>query len=100
MKTIACAVILILVTTTTSCDESHATQSHVPPGPDPVKVLEEKVETERQLRQEAEALAAEQAAGRGNWQLASLGLCLFAVAAFIGGTAIGTRGRYHASVTS
>ena len=91
--------ILLAGFTLPGCDNnSHATQSSVPPpGPDPVAVLEEKIEAERQLREKAEALAAEQAASKDNWQLASLGLGLFAVVAFFGGTSIGTRGRHHAS---
>ena len=103
MKTIITIVLILLAGfTLTSCDDdSHtttATESFAPPpGPDPVAVLEEKIEAERQLREKAEALAAEQAASKDNWQLASLGLGLFAVVAFFGGTSIGTRGRHHAS---
>ncbi len=99
MKTIITIVLILLAGfTLTSCDETNATESFAPPpGPDPVAVLEEKIVAERQLREKAEALAAEQAASKDNWQLASLGLGLFAVVAFFGGTSIGTRGRHHAS---
>jgi hypothetical protein len=100
MKTIACAVILILVTATTSCEKSNASQPGIPPGPDPLKVLEKQVAAERQLRTEAEGRVEKEAAARDLWQLAALGLGVVTVLAFIGGTAIGTRGRYHASLTS
>lgn len=102
MKSIITMGLTLLVGfTLTSCDESNAKASFVaPPGPDPVTVLEEKMETERQLREKAEALAAEQVTSKNNWQLAALGLCLFAVVAFFGGTSIGTRGRNHANTAS
>ena len=99
MKTIITIVLILLAGfTLTSCDETNSTEFFAPPpGPDPVAVLEEKIEAERQLREKAEALASEQAASKDNWQLASLGLGLFAVVALFGGTSIGTRGRHPAS---
>jgi hypothetical protein len=100
MKTITCAVIIILVAATTSCEESIASPPKKPPGPDPVQVLEKQVATERQLRTEAEGRVKKEAAARDLWQLAALGLGVVTMFAFIGGTAIGTRGRHHASVTS
>ena len=100
MKTIACAVILILVTATTSCEKSNASQPKTPPGPDPMEVLEKQVAAERQLRAKAENRVEKEAAARDRWQLAALGLGAVTVFAFFGGTAIGTRGRNHASVTS
>lgn len=102
MKTKIITIVLILLAGSmlTSCDRSNANENLKPPAPNPIKVLEEKVESERQLRQEAESLAAEEAASKGNWQLAALGLCLLAVIAFFGGTSIGTRGRYHAGTAS
>ena len=99
MKTIICAVILILVAATTSCEESAATQTKTPHGPDPMTVLEEQVATERQLRTEAEGRVEKEAAARDLWQLATLCLGIVTVLAFVGGTAIGTRGRDHASTT-
>ena len=100
MKTITCAVILLLVAATTSCEESPASQPAAPPGPDPVELLERQVATERQLRAEAEGRVEKEAAARNLWQQAALGLGVAAVLAFFGGITIGTRGRYHASATS
>ena len=100
MKTITCAVILILGATTSSCEKSFASQPKTPPGPDPMEVLEKQVTAERQLRTEAEGRVEKEAAARDLWQLASLGLATLTIIAFIGGTAIGSRGRHHATVTS
>lgn len=99
MKTIACAVILILVTATTSCEKSFASQPKSPPGPDPMAVLEKQVAAERQLRTEAEGRVKKEAATRDLWQLATLGLGVVTMFAFIGGTAIGSRGRHHAAIS-
>jgi hypothetical protein len=101
MKTIITIVLMLLTgSMLTSCDRSNATETSTPPGRDPITVLEEKVEVERQLRAEAEALASDETTSKNNWQLASFGLGLFAVLAFFTGTSIGTRGRYHADLAS
>lgn len=100
MKTIIFAVILIFVAATTSCEKSAVTQTKAPPGPDPVTVLEEQVATERQLREEAQAKVEEETTVRNRWQMATLGLAVVALIGFFGGTAIGSRGRYHANVPS
>jgi len=101
---ITITVILLAGSMLTGCDQSTASVPFTPPGPDPVTVLEEQIEAERQLREEAQAKAEkaearveEAATGKGNWQLAALGLSVLAVLGFFGGTAIGSRGRYHAS---
>lgn len=99
MKTIACAVILILVTATTSCEKSFASQPKSPPGPDPMAVLEKQVAAERQLRTEAEGRVEKEAAARDLWQMAALGLATLTLIAFFGGTALGSRGRHHAAIS-
>ncbi|MGJ8644157.1 MAG: hypothetical protein ACSHX9_12175 [Luteolibacter sp.] len=101
MKTIITTVLTMLAgLTLISCDESHATKTSTPPDSDPVTVLEEKVEMERQLRVEAEVRADEETSATDLWRLASMGLATLTLVAFFGGTAIGSRGRHHAAVTS
>ena len=128
MKTII-TIVLVLLTGSmlTSCDKSKAgspqTSASQPPQPpprisDPVAVLEDQVESERQLRKEAEAKAGnaeakaeakveeaeakveKSAINKGNWQLIALGLSVLVILGFFGGTAIGSRGRNHANTTS
>lgn len=98
--TITVIIVLLLGAMLTSCDELHASVPVTPPGPDPVKVLEERVESERQLREEAEAKVEQESIVRGHWQLAALGLSILGILGFFGGTAIGSRGRGHASIPS
>ena len=108
MKSMVITIVLILLAGTmlTSCDESKATktteapETFTPPGPDPVKVLEKQVVSERELREAAEGRAEEASSAKDRWQLSTLGLGLLTVVAFFGGTAIGSRGRHHASSTS
>ena len=100
MKITTCAVILLLVAAINSCERSPVSQRKTPPEPDPVTILEGQVATERELRTEAEGRVEKEATSRDLWQLAALGLAVVAVFAFIGGTAIGTRGRNHASSRS
>lgn len=115
MKTIITIVLVLLVgSMLTSCDESTASVPPPPPPPNPVTVLEDQVESERQLRLEAEAKVDKAEAkvgkveekveeaiiGKGNWQLVALGLSVLVVLGFFGGTAIGSRGRAHAAATS
>ena len=100
MKTILSFIILALVLITTSCDKPGPIESSTPSGPDPLTLLEEKMETERQLREEAEAKVEEEITNKSHWQLAAIGLSGLAMIAFFGGTAIGSRGRHHASATT
>jgi phage tail tape-measure protein len=81
-----------------SCDKIPGTQAP-PSAVDPVTVLEDQVASERELREKAEAKAEEEAGSRGAWQLAALGLSVITVVAFVGGTAIGSRGKRHADTT-
>jgi len=81
-----------------SCDKFPARQAPSS-AVDPMTVLEDQVASERELRTKAEAKAEEEANSRGTWQLAALGLAIITVVAFIGGTAIGSRGRRHADTT-
>ena len=60
----------------------------------------ERVASERELRAEAEARAEEESGSKGRWQLAAFGLGALAVAGFLGGTALGSKGRRHADRTS
>lgn len=99
MKTIITIVLTMLAgLTLSSCDESQATKNSTPPGPDPVTVLEKKVEAEQQLRKRAEVKASDETTSKNNWQLASFALGLLVMLAFFTGTSIGTRGRKHAEV--
>ena len=125
MKTIiTIALVLLTGFMLTSCDKSKAGSRRTqPPQPqqrisDPVAVLEDQVESERQLRKEAEAKAGnaeakaeakveeaeakveKSAINKGNWQLIALGLSVLVILGFFGGTAIGSRGRNHANTTS
>lgn len=101
MKTkIVIVLILLAGSLLTSCEQSTATVPFTPPGPNPVTVLKEQVESERELREQAELKTEEEATNKENWQLAALGLAVVTVIAFFGGTAIGSRGRHHASSTS
>ena len=54
------------------------------------------IEAERQLRYEAEARAEREAGGKSRWEFAAFVLGIAALAAFIGGTAVGSRGKRHA----
>jgi hypothetical protein len=88
---------LLAASLLSSCDKSIGKQN--PPNVDPVTVLEDQVASERQLRAKAEAKAEQEANSRGAWQLAVLGLGVITVVAFVGGTAIGSRGKRHAEST-
>ena len=104
MKLITIILTLLAASLLSSCDEpapSNApSNAQNPEPPDPVEVLKEQVATERELRQEAETKAEEEASSRGSWQMAALGLAVFTVFAFVGGTAIGSRGKRHADTES
>ena len=64
--------------------------------PDPIAVMEDRIEAERGLRLEAEARADEEAGSRERWELAAICLAIFAIVGFVSGTAIGSRGRKYA----
>jgi hypothetical protein len=99
MKSITTIMLTLLAASLlSSCDKFIGKQN--PPNVDAVTVLEDQVATERQLRAKAEADAEEIASSRGAWQLAALGLAIITVIAFIGGTAIGSRGKRHADTLS
>ncbi len=103
MKRILELLILIAVIASigalTGCSPHKEEASGPPPRPEPPPahdVLREQVEHERQLRASAEARTEEASADADFWRataaLLSVGLC----AAFIGGTAIGSKGKKHA----
>jgi hypothetical protein len=89
---------LLAASLLSSCDKFIGKQN--PPNVDPVTMLEDQVASERQLRAKAEAKAEQVAKSRGAWQLAALGLAVITVVAFVGGTAIGSRGKRHADTLS
>ena len=93
------AALMIPVITLTSCTNSIAEEPH-PPAPDPVVVLQEQIETERQLRLTAEAAVIDEALLRRRWELAALAASIIAMAGFLAGTALGSRGKRHASATA
>ena len=66
------------------------------PEPAPHEILRRQVEQERQLRSAAESRASDAASGADFWRAAAalLGTCV--CAAFIFGTAIGSKGKDHA----
>lgn len=91
----------LLSVTSTSCSlkaEEPPATVETPQKPDPVKILEERIQTERELRLEAQQEASDEALLRERWQLASIALCLIALVAFLGGTTIGSRGKRHAAI--
>jgi len=65
-------------------------------GPNPVDLLQGQLESERQGRLEAEKAVAEQEENRRRWELATVGLSMLALAAFLAGTILGSRGRRYA----
>ena len=96
MKTMLCTIALLLAATTlSSCGDTTAQETPQPP-PNPIEILEDRIESERELRLEAEAKADEEAGSRGRWELATIALAILAVAGFVGGTAIGSKGKQHA----
>ena len=100
MKLITIILTLLAASLLSSCDKAASPDAQKPDPPDPVEVLKEQVATERELRQEAETKAEEEASSRGSWQMAALGLAVFTVVAFVGGTAIGSKGKRHADTES
>ena len=89
----------LLAALLTSCEKPNTSQASKPEPPDPVEVLQNQVAAERQLRQDAVALAEEEAASKELWQLLALSLAVITLFAFFGGTAIGSRGKRHADTT-
>ncbi|MEQ1842366.1 MAG: hypothetical protein ABL994_18340 [Verrucomicrobiales bacterium] len=68
--------------------------------PNPVDLLQGQIESERQGRLEAEKAVAEKEEHRRRWELATVGLALLAVAGFLAGTILGSRGRRHAEANT
>ena len=65
-------------------------------GPNPIQVLREQMESERQGRMDAEQAAVRESENRHRWELVAVGTLLLSVAAFLVGTILGSRGRRHA----
>tara|TARA_R110002096_G_scaffold288290_1_gene481991 strand:+ start:1126 stop:1437 length:312 start_codon:yes stop_codon:yes gene_type:complete len=100
-KTILLILLLGLITvSSTSCSLNAEEQpaAELPAKPDPVKILEERIQTERELRIEAQIDASDEALLRERWQLAAIALCLLTLVGFLAGTTIGSRGKRHAAV--
>lgn len=89
------AALMVPTTMLTSCTNSIA-EDRIPAALDPVAALQEQVEAERQLRLTAEAAVMEEALLRRRWELAALAASIIAVAGFLAGTALGSRGKRHA----
>ena len=85
----------------TSCSLKADDQSDEPASapviPDPIEILEERIETERDLRFEVQEALANESLQRERWQLAATALSVVALAGFLIGTTIGSRGRRHAA---
>src|SRR6056297_3315328 len=100
-KSILTALLLgLLAVGTSSCSviaEDPAEGPPTPPAPDPVKVLEDRIETERELRVEAQDEAAEETIQRERWQLATIVLSGLVLVGFLVGTSIGSQGKRHAA---
>ena len=102
MKKLILSIILLglVAVSTTSCNlnaDDLPGMVMVSP-PDPVKVLEDRLEAERELREEAQAQADSEALLRERWQLAAIGLGVVALVGFLAGTSIGSRGKRHAAI--
>jgi len=101
MKTTLTILLFVLLSIgTTSCNLNATEDPVQPPAPDPVKVLEDQVESERQHRLDAELQAEEEARLRERWELAAIGLGILAIIGFFAGTTIGSRGKRHAAVVT
>ncbi len=103
MKSLSRITILLLLfsaITLSSCDVTTAAAEviEVPPAPDPIEVLEGQIESERQLRLDAELEAASAIELQDRWQLLALGLGLLTLVGFFAGTAIGSKGNRYANV--
>ncbi len=102
MKKLILSIVLLgfVAAGTTSCklDADDLPPASATALPDPVKVLEGRLEGERELREEARDQAARETVLRERWQLAALGLGVLAVATFLVGTSIGSRGKRHAAL--
>jgi hypothetical protein len=98
-KTIIYTTILLLLTAVTlsSCTVN-AEESGGPPAPNPIQMLEAQVETERRLRLDPEAQVQGETKLRERWELTALGLGFLAIAGFVGGTAIGSKGSRHVAI--
>ena len=90
MKVIQLICALILTLTLVGCEEGEDEKS------DPTANLREEIEAQRELRFEAEARAEKEAGSRSKWELAAFVLALAALAAFVSGTAIGSRAKHNA----
>ena len=86
---------LLAVPLLAGCDRFAAAGDR-PAKVDPITVLEDQVAAERQLREKAETRTEHEAGSRAAWQMAALGFAAVTVVAFVGGTAIGSRGKRHA----
>jgi hypothetical protein len=65
-------------------------------GPSPVQVLQDRVESERQSRIEAQQATVRESEHRRRWELAATAASILALAGFLLGTILGSRGRRHA----
>ena len=84
--------LIFFVTFCTGCDRSKPATP-----PDPVEVLREQVESERELRTDAQSKASREETLRRRWEVATVTVGLAAVAAFLIGTMLGSWAKRHAS---
>ena len=101
MKKLILSIVLLglVAVSTTSCNlmADNLPEVITVAPPDPVKLLEDRLEAERKLREEAEEQAAGEVLLRERWQLAVIALSVLTLVGFLAGTSIGSRGKHHAS---
>ena len=97
-KTILLILLLLFSAITLSSCNVTAAEEEGPPAPDPIEVLKGQVESERQLRLDAELQVVSAIEVRDRWQLLALGLGLLTLIGFFAGTAIGSKGNRYANV--
>lgn len=99
-KTIYIILLLLFSAITLSSCSLSANEPVGPPVPDPFQVLEERIESERKLRVDAELKADDETKLRERWELAAVGLGILTILGFIAGTSLGSKGNRHATALS
>ena len=101
MKKLILSLVLLglVAVSTTSCNlmADNLPEVMTVAPPDPVKLLEDRLEAERELREEAEEQAAGEVLLRERWQLAVIALSVLTLVGFLAGTSIGSRSKHYAT---
>ena len=95
-------IVAVLVTALAQSDTLAMGRRHTP-TPEQMRAVQERCRAEQERRKEAESgeeyarkQAGAQAKMREGWQLAALGIGVLAIAGFIAGTALGSKGKRDA----